>query len=44
MKKRWLGTIASSVEGQAETHLDQYLWNPADSSWTFDSTIEKPTP
>lgn len=42
--QRWLGTIASSVEGQAETHLDQYLWNPADSSWTFDSTIEKPTP
>lgn len=37
---RWLGRIASSVEGKEDTHWDQYIWNADDSSWTFDSTIE----
>ena len=37
----WTGTIASSVAGQEETHLDKYIWNHLNQSWTFDSTIER---
>jgi len=40
--QRWVGVVPSSVSGQEETHLDQYVWNHTDLSWTFDSTIERP--
>lgn len=40
--QRWVGTIASSVEGQEETHLDKYIFDHVNTIWVFDSTIEKP--
>ena len=39
--QRWVGVVPSSVAGQEETHLDKYVWNHTDLSWTFDSTVER---
>ena len=41
--QRWIGTIASPIEGKEETHLNKYIFDHVNTIWVFDSTIEKPS-
>ena len=35
----WWGYVLSAQEGAGETDRDKYIWNPDNSSWTYDSTV-----
>ena len=40
----WWGYVLSAQEGAGETDRDKYIWNPDDSSWTYDSTVNIEAP